>query len=530
MAISIGNSSSSTGSRGSGISSRLDFSNVMSLAKDFRDIYEKERTELQEQRSLIEGLKEAVRNEDPNSYAYQTFMNFYNNYDKDISEFAAHGLTPDLLRNLNWDRDQYVKGVSKIGAAINARNALLKAADTLTQTNPDKQYLIQNDPRDLTLDDLIANPDIGLGQVIDLNALRAQVSAAGAIIRDQGLITGYNDENKTYDRKMITTDQVNNFLLDFTGKNMDSNDDIWNKYGESDQEAEDQTRVNDILGGVVGRIWDANFGNVNWITPEQENQAKNVMVSALHQAISPSGGYVQPKSSSSGGSTDPRKYMDKVDPNNYQHSPSSWKASEAFKAVTNNRTDGFKVSINPIKDNEGHVYYGSYNISFDAKNLLFDGNKNSSNGKFVTYTIDDGLKFDDPMNVHVFTVSDKKDSEGNITGANVVYWAGSNKFTSDTIKEFATKRIYSGIAIDYDVYGKIEDGYYNYKERAISDRYGNDCVIVYTNNEKTKGVAFSPWALNQTRVKNNNTKGNNSTDGSGDLGGGDGNIGQLPSN
>lgn len=295
MAISIGSNSSSTGSRGSGISSRLDFSNVMSLAKDFRAAYETQKTEMEKERSAIEQLRYELQN-DKDSDAYQTFMNFYQPLSDEIANFSKYGIRADTIGNFNNFKDQYTTKIAPIYEAAKRRLALEQIQENYRNGHPDDNIFYENDAHSISIDDFVNNPHLTSGKIISAKTLLTQVAGVGEMLRAQGGLPTGDKEADGVTPKMdkITVTDVNNFLNTYIDYgNYDPNKEIWNRNGNSKVK-------NEVMGSIMENIT-RNAGitdeDAPWIDEGTKRSIRQYISTGLYQSVTDN------KTSSSGGST-----------------------------------------------------------------------------------------------------------------------------------------------------------------------------------------------------------------------------------
>lgn len=291
MAISIGSNSSSTGSRGSGISSRLDFSNVMSLAKDFRDVYEKEQKRFDEQATEIENLR-AILDPERDGVAYQTFMNFYNPLHAEIEKFSRNGMDASTLHNFNNLRDQYRTKITDIATAAAARNALALSQEEYRRSHPNDQIIFENDAETIGVDKFMDNYNLGSGKIIDLNTVTAQMAA---------VVTAYNDwvreEDKDGNNNVSETTPLltHSSLMTF----MDPNERAAHR-----EDADQQ-----VLGTITDRVFksngiiDADGNYASFLSPSQIEAINNRTAYGMVQGVGESSSRRAGGGSSGGTST-----------------------------------------------------------------------------------------------------------------------------------------------------------------------------------------------------------------------------------
>lgn len=162
MAISLGKESVFEG---------LSYDDFAKPWQQYATQYEKMQDQLDklEQAALIQNqIKESDGN------AYTQYMNYLTALNKQAEDFAG-GMTLENVKGITGLRREYMNNIMPIVAAVERRNAL--AEEQRQQLYKDPSTLFEQVATDITLDDLMQNPNNTYGKQISLNDFQTELAA-----------------------------------------------------------------------------------------------------------------------------------------------------------------------------------------------------------------------------------------------------------------------------------------------------------------------------------------------------------------
>ena len=131
----------------------LSYSEMTAPLKDYAAAYEKVEKDYNELSDNVAAMKYYISERDKE--ALENYNNYTSGLTSAVDDFS-NGMNLSTRRNLHNLRQQYREQMLPIATAITAREKLIE--DYATRKAQDYSYTAEVDPNELTLDDLIANP------------------------------------------------------------------------------------------------------------------------------------------------------------------------------------------------------------------------------------------------------------------------------------------------------------------------------------------------------------------------------------
>ena len=139
------------------------FSDMIAPLKEYATAYKEVEANYDTLAMETEKLQQMMKQEDPNSRAFQTYNDYYNRLNATVTDFAK-GMNMRNRSALSGMKRGYAQNIVPINNALTLKKSLVDAQDKARAA--DKSTIFRKDASTYSIDDLIANPTQGVGDMI----------------------------------------------------------------------------------------------------------------------------------------------------------------------------------------------------------------------------------------------------------------------------------------------------------------------------------------------------------------------------
>ena len=200
-----------------------------------------------------------MANEQTDNYAYNLYKSYAKDLEAQANQLAEEGLNAASRKNMLNMKARYSKEILPIEQAYTRRQALADEQRKALASNPTMLY--QRYARDMSLDDLIANPQMDYGEQYS-GALLAQqagtmASALAKELRDYGKGKALDGFTKTFIQKHgFTRDQILEAISEMnTGNVSEKSQPVLNAILDQVVGSSGIGDITDAQGNIVKRGW-----------------------------------------------------------------------------------------------------------------------------------------------------------------------------------------------------------------------------------------------------------------------------------